>query len=327
MESEDDRMDWLNEKFKDKKNLPIIVGIAVFFLLAMGGLIAFEAGLFPSEASTASVAPPPVRTGGPPVPGNTPGGVPQDPRGSSLPPGPGGSNPFGAGGPAMAGTALAGVPGLNEARPGSTAPNPSGPNPYSIPNGRKLLAQRNGPVVGALALRDRLPRVDLYRLPPPTPVLVGINPYGSGQNTQLLAANYRLSGIVNGPDGNINGILEVGGQSQTVKPGDTLPDGSTVESITNTGLILRTPGGTPITITQSSGSDTPPGYPGQGFPGQGFPGQGYPGQGFPGQGYPGQGYPGQGFPGQGGQGFPGQGGPGFPNPGDNGGGGDFGDNG
>lgn len=295
-------MDRLNEFLKDKKNLPIIVGIAVFFLLAMGGLIAFEAGLFPSGTSTAAVPPAPPRTDYPgSLPPGAPGSVPQDPRGSTLPPGPGGPNPSGAGTPVAATTALAGVPGLNEARPGSTAPNPSGPNPYSIPNGRKLLAQRNGPAVGALALRDRLPRVDLYTLPPPTPVLVGGNTYGNGQNLQLLASNYRLSGIVNGPDGNINGILEVGGQSQTVKPGDSLPDGSTVESITGTGLILRTPGGTPITITQSNGSDTPPGqgYPGQGYPGQGYPGQGYPGQGYPGQAYPGQGYPGQGYPGQG----------------------------
>ncbi len=313
-------MDRLNEFIKDKKNLPIIVGVAVFFLLAMGGLIAFEAGLFPSGTSTASV-PTVVPAGGPPgvPPGGPPGGIPQDPRGSSLPPGPGGPNPFGAGVPVRATTALAGVPGLNEARPGSTAPNPSGPNPYSIPNGRKLLAQRNGPLVAALPLRDRLPRVDLYTLPPPTPVLVGGN--GNGRNTQLLAANYRLSGIVNGPDGNINGILEVGGQSQTVKPGDTLPDGSVVESLTGSGLTLRTPGGTPITITQSSGSDTPPGYPGQGYPGQGYPGQGYPGQSYPGQGYPGQGYPGQSYPGQGypGQGYPGQGYPGQGDTGDAGG--------
>lgn len=286
-------MDWLNEKLKDKKNLPIIVGIAVFFVLAAGGLIAFELGAFSGSTATASV-PPPAPPGS--LPPGVPGDVPQDPRGSTIPTGPGGPNPFGAGVPVAATTALAGVPGLNEARPGSTAPNPAGPNPYSIPNGRKLLAQRNGPVVGNLPLRDRLPRVDLYTLPPPTPVLVGNN-YGNGQNQQLLASNYRLSGIVNGPDGNINGILEVGGQSQTVKPGDTLPDGSAVESITNTGLILRTPGGTAITITQSNGSDTPPGYPGQGYPGQGYPGQGYPGQGYPGQGYLGQG--GQGYPGQG----------------------------
>ncbi len=303
-------MNWLNEKLKDKKNLPIIVGIAAFFLLAMGGLIAFEAGLFPSGTSTASVPPTTAPSGIPPG-GPPPGSVPPDGRGSSLPPGPGIRNPFGTGAPAVT-TALAGVPGLNEARPGSTAPNPSGPNPYNIPNGRTLLAQRNGPAVGNLPLRDRLPRVDLYRLPPPTPALSPVNRYDGGQGTQSLAANYRLSGIVNGPDGNINGILEVGGQSQTVKPGDTLPDGSTVESITDTGLILRTPGGTPITITLSNGSDSPPN------------GQGYPGQGYPGQGYPGQGYPGQGAPGQG---FPGQGAPGFPNQGDPGGGGGFVDNG
>lgn len=306
-------MAWLNEKLKDKKNLPIIVGIAVFFVLAMGGLIAFEAGLMPTGTSTASVAPTTGPTSGPPPPPGGPGGPPPIGRSSSLPPGPGGPNPFGAGAPAAPTTALAGVPGLNEARPGVTTPNASGPNPYSIPNGRILLAQRNGPVVGNLPLRDRLPRVDLFTLPPPTPAGSTISTYGNGQD-QALAANYRLTGIVNGPDGNINGILEVGGQSQTVKPGDTLPDGSVVESLTGTVLILRTPGGTPLTISLSNGSDAP------------LNGQGYPGQGYPGQGYPGQGYPGQGFPGQGGQGFPGQG-QGFPNQGDNGGGQDFGDNG
>lgn len=308
-------MAWLNEKLKDKKNLPIIVGIAVFLLLAMGGLIAFEAGLFPTGTSTAAV--PPSNTGT--VPGGLPpppGGVTPLGRGNSLPPGPGGPNPFGAGTPAAPTTALAGVPGLNEARPGVTTPNAAGPNPYNIPNGRILLAQRNGPAVGNLPLRDRLPRVDLFTLPSPTSALPSVDPYGRGQDTQALAANYRLSGIVNGADGNINGILEVGGQSQTVKPGDTLPDGSTVESLTGTGLILRTPGGTPLTITLSNGSDSPPN--GQGYPGQGYPGQGYPGQGYPNQGYPGQGYPNQGYPGQGQS---------FPPPSDNGGGQDFGGNG
>ena len=308
-------MNWL----KDKKNLPIVVGIGVFFVLAMGGLIAFEAGLFPTQTSTASAPPLAPPTNGLPLPGGSspPGGVPPFGRGSSVPPGPGSHNPFGAGPVPGAATALAGVPGLNEARPGVTTPNATGPNPYNIPNGRVLLAQRNGPALGNLPLRERLPRVDLFTLPPPTPAGSPINTGGNGQNL-LLASNYRLSGVVNGADGNINGILEVGGQSQTVKPGDTLPDGSVVESITQTGLILRTPGGTPLTISLSNGSDTPPngqGYPGQGYPGQG---QGYPGQG---QGFPGQG---QGFPGQGGQGFPGQG---FPNQGDNGGGTDFGDNG
>ncbi len=315
-------MDRINEFLKDKKNLPIVVGIGVFFVLAMGGLIAFEAGWIPTGASTTASVPPTSGPAGgpPPLPPGAPGGVPPYGRSGSLPPGPGSHNPFNAGNPAAPTAALASIPGLNEARPGVTTPNATGPNPYNIPNGRVLLAQRNGPAVGNLPLRERLPRVDLFTLPPPTPAGSPINTDNNGQNLAL-AANYRLSGIVNGADGNINGILEVGGQSQTVKPGDTLPDGSVVESITQTGLILRTPGGTPLTISLSNGSDTPPN--GQGYPGQGYPGQG---QGFPGQGqgFPGQG--GQGFPGQGGQGFPGQG-QGFPNQGDNGGGTDFGDNG
>ena len=54
-------MEWL----KDKKNLPIVVALAVFFFLGAGGLIAWELGLFNGGASVAQAPPSPVPVGRP----------------------------------------------------------------------------------------------------------------------------------------------------------------------------------------------------------------------------------------------------------------------
>lgn len=241
-------MEWL----KDKKNLPIVVALAVFIFLGAGGLIAWELGLFNgSSVAQAPIAP----TGTPPGPG----------IGSSYPPGvppvggPGGypRSRFGA------------APGIPRGIPGkpvaaATAAKISAsnvkpfavPDPFQIPNGAKKLAQINNRLAGPkLPLRDLVGPLNLFRIrppaPPPAPKLPGVDFGPNGQTDP--AANYRLSGVITGTDG-INAILEVGGQSQSVKPGDSLPDGSQVQNIQTNSITLRTAGGAVINLPLSAGA-------------------------------------------------------------------------
>jgi len=322
-------MEWL----KDKKNLPIVAGLAVFVLLVMGGLIAFELGAFsgspaPSPvASSASAYPgapggyPGAPGGYPGAPGGYPGGYPGAPGGY-----PGSSaGPFGGGGPApAAAVATAG---------GAKFPvlNPMlGADPFAIPGGRKAITQ-----VAALKslanmkapLSDVLPPLNLFQIHPPALSPLPALDLGRTGSEQSLG-NLRVSGIVNAADG-IFAIVEVNGQSQMVKPGDALLNGNRVASIQPTSITLRTPSGGIIPVPLSNGAPDPGqqnpygGYPGGGYPGGypggGFGGGGYPGGGFGGGGYPGGGFGGGGYPGGGfgGGGYPGGGGGGF----DGGGGG------
>lgn len=239
-------MDWL----KDKKNLPIVVGLAVFVLVVTGLLIAFETGLFsPAPALT------PVASGvgpgmGPPLaPGSRPSIGPGMPSlGRPLE---GSRGPTSMRSPQMA-SALPKTP---------VAPklvNPAvGPDPFSIPGGQKNYARQvNAALVGSASgmpplLRDILPRNDLFTIPPPSPPPVVVLP-----NSDPGSQNYKLTGVMNS-DGSILAILETNGQSQTVKPGDSLSDGGKVVSIQDTSVTLRTPSGSTVSIPLSTGAGVP----------------------------------------------------------------------
>ena len=252
-------MEWL----KDKKNLPIVAALMVFLLLGAGGLIAWELGLF--NGSPAVTQAPPVPTGGGSVPGG-PGYVPSGPPpgypsrgfgGPSAPVGPRGRTipgiPRGLpGAPATARAATAAVPKITAGNVNPAVVR----DPFGIPNGAKKLAAANARLLGPkLPLRDVIGPLNLFSIrppaPPPAPSIPGFNPSANGQADP--AANYRLAGIITGTDG-INAILEVGGQSQSVKPGDSLPDGSQVQNIQTTSITLRTAGGAVINLPLSAGT-------------------------------------------------------------------------
>lgn len=248
-------MEWL----KDKKNLPIVAALAVFFFLGAGGFIAWELGAFNGSSSTPRVAQEPaVPIGVPPGPGTASGAPPGVP-----PAGPGGY-PGRRGYP---GRTLGAAPGIPQGIPGKLAAvtpkinantvNPLvGPDPFNIPNGAKKLAQQNLRLLGPKPpLRDLIGPLNLFQIrppaPPPAPVIPGIGNTANGQGDP--AANYRLAGVITGTDG-INAILEVGGQSQSVKPGDSLPDGSQVQNIQANSITLRTAGGAVINLPLSAGT-------------------------------------------------------------------------
>lgn len=231
-------MDWL----KDKKNLPIVVGLAVVMVLVAGGLIAWENGLFGGPSTTASTdASTPATPGG--TPGNSaPGFTP------AITPSPGG-----AFGPGQSGA----TPG---AKPGTPAPTPppsvpaviqtaKGPDPFNIPGGQKRIATQLQTIFRFPLLREILPPFDLYTIHQPSalPVLPTQVPVAS-------ALNDRLIGVSN-TDGNVSAIVQSNGQTQTVKPGDTLPDGGQVVSIQTSSITLRSPDGSLATIPLSTGGD------------------------------------------------------------------------
>ena len=270
----------MQEWLKDKKNLPIVVVLAVFVLLAAGGLVAFELGAF-SGSSTVATAPP---TGGAPSIG--PAGFPTSPPG--VPP------PGLAGGPGRPPYPQGGRPVL----PGGAVPPPAlgtaaavkkpaavnpliGPDPFKIPGGAKKEADAQLKLLGPKpALRDQIGPLNLFQLRPPAPPVPPALPDGTGAGGGTNpTANYRLAGVVTGSDG-INAILEVGGQSQSVKPGDTLPDGTQVQNIQTSSVTLRTASGATVNLPLSAGApDQGNGYNGPGqYPGGQFqPGQFRPG--------------------------------------------------
>ena len=237
-------MDWL----KDKKNLPIVVGLAVFVLLAAGGLVAMEMGVFAGKPAEVAAAPP-VEAMSPGSPGMMPPGSP----GMAASPGMASAASQRGLSPA-AKTALA-VPAVPVA-PKLT--NPAvGPDPFNIPNGQKTYARQmtaqastqTGTQSGVpLPLREILPAFDLFTLHSPEPL-----PSVAGPGNDTGAANYRLTAILNS-EGGILAILETNGQSQQVKPGDGLPDGGKVLSIETSSVTLRTPGGSTVSIPLTSGA-------------------------------------------------------------------------
>lgn len=245
-------MDWL----KDKKNLPIIVGLAIVMVLAAGGLIAWETGLFGGAATdpgtTVSTTPTPGETPSNVSPGITP----------AISPASGGA--FG-GQPIVASAVKAGVP---SSTPPATVPavieTAKGPDPFNIPGAQKRIATQLQTVFRIPLLREILPPFDLYTIHQPSalPVLPTQAPVAS-------TLNDRLVGISNS-DGNVSAIVESNGQTQTVKPGDSLPDGSQVVSIQASSITLRSPDGSLATIPLSTGSDQPDQSPNGQQPGAPF---------------------------------------------------------
>ncbi len=256
----------MQEWLKDKKNLPIVIAAAVVLMIVAGGVIGLELGLFSgsSAAQTTASVPPPgsMPPSGMPPGGAPPGGTP--PGGMSRPGIMPAAMPRGPAGPPMPGMPH-GVPGTPAAvaaavkKPANTNPT-VGPDPFQIPNGPKIASQRNAQLAGVkLPLRQTIGPLNLFQLHPPvTQPLPPIIPDG-GTGTQPtpsspeLASRYRLSGIINGPDG-INAIMEVDGQSQSAKPGDSLSDGTRVTNIQATSVTLRTPGGSVLDLPISAGT-------------------------------------------------------------------------
>ena len=290
-------MDWL----KDKKNLPIVVGLAVVVLLAAGGLIAFELGAFNGSAAPVTVAQTGLSPGS--YPGGYPGGYPGAAP-SVYPGGYPGATPVGR--PTRA-VASAGAAPSAAALP-AVKPDVINPllasDPFALRSAHKTAALAGLSSVGARPrLSETLPPLNLFTLNPPRPP--ASNAFRLPGGDEQLLASTRVSGIVTAADG-IFAVVEVNGVPQTVKPGDPLVGGSRVASIQSTGITLHTPDGNTINVPLSNG---PPqqnqnnsfggfgGYPGGGF--GGYPGGGYPGGGYPGGGYPG-GFGGGGYPGGGG---------------------------
>ena len=276
-------MEWL----KDNKNRPIVAGLIVFLLVAAGVAIAWESGLFNGSPPVASA---PVGLPGAMAPGG-PGGPPGMPGG---PPGmPGGPPGMLGGPPGMP----VGIPrGVSSARPAAAtvttvvkkpvSTNPAvGPDPFQIPNGAQKIANINKALAGPkLPLRDAIGPLNLFQIhppsPPPVPVLPDVGGGQGGGNTMTAdpASHYRLSGIINGTDG-INAIIEVDGQSQSVKPGDSLPDGTKVTNIQATSVTLRTNSGAALNLQLSAGTPDQGNAQGNNFNGPapfqpGFPQQG-----------------------------------------------------
>ena len=321
-------MDW----FKDKKNLPIVVALAVVVFLVAGGLIALELGAFNGSGS-APVAVAPTGAGYPGgspavAPGGYPGGAPGGYPGAA----PVGRPTRAAAKARVAGAGAAGAGATEGAAPRGPVNPMTSADPFALPDAHKTLAAAAGlNVPGGLrpSLRDTLPPLDLFTLHPPAPQVASSVSLPNGGDQSL--AGTRVSGIVTAADG-IFAVLDVNGSSQTVKPGDSLPGGSKVASIQSTGVTLHTPEGNTITVPLSNGppEQNQPAYGGGfgGYPGGGF--GGYPGGGYPGAGgfggYPGGGYPGAGGFGGGG-GYPGAGGfgggGGYPGAGGFGGGGGY----
>ncbi|MGI4788152.1 MAG: hypothetical protein ACRYFS_04810 [Janthinobacterium lividum] len=239
-------MEWL----KDKKNLPFVVAIAVFAIMVFGGVIAWEMGAFQPHQTQITTAPTNEMPGGMMPPGGMP------PPGEHNMPVPSGEMPSGV----MAGSGRGiGIPGSAESTPAvavavkPASTNPAvGPDPFYIPGGQKRQQQQLAAGV-KLPVRDLIGPLNLFQIHPPTPPALPVLPNGSTENNPDPAANLRLEGIVTGSDG-INAILEIGGQSQTVKPGDTLPDGSSVQNIQTTSITLRTTGGTVFSLPLSAGN-------------------------------------------------------------------------
>ena len=301
-------MDWL----KDKKNLPIVAGLAAFVILIAAGFAAYTMGVFngggsggTSVATSASLYPGAPAGGAPGAvgyPGGAPGAVGYPGAPSRVP---------------MVARQVPARPvagAVASAKPGATSTNPMvGADPFALPSAHKTVSKDSALKVAYAmrpSLRDTLPPMDLYTLHAPRPEASSNFrlPVGGDQ----LPANTRVSGIVNAADG-IFAVVEINGDARTVKPGDDLPDGSKVASIQATSVTLHTPTGSTITVPLSNGApeqNQPSpygGYPGGGYPGGGGfgGGGGYPGGGggFGGGG----GYPGGGGFGGGG-GYPGGGG-------------------
>ncbi len=260
---------------KDKKKLPLVIGLAVFLLLGAGGLIALELGAFnppPAVVPTAVAS----SSSGPGSRPGTPDVVPGGPR-PGRPPAPLGGTPTQQVASRL-GPPRPGVPAAPAVPVAPVLVNPAyGPDPFNIPGGTKIIAART-PLVVKAPLRSILPAYNLFQIHPPTPPSPPVPTLPLGAE-QAQALPIHIQGIVKAADG-VYAIAEINGQSQTVKPGDSLLDGSRIESIQDTTVTIRSATGVTQTIPISNG-----GTPGDQGNGQNYgPGNGPPGDQGNGQG-------------------------------------------
>ncbi|BDI31252.1 hypothetical protein CCAX7_33030 [Capsulimonas corticalis] len=337
-------MNWV----KDKKNLPIVAGLAVLMIGAAIGVTVLVSqnsnSQSPPPTGVASSAPGSTYPGGPGRPG-APSAYPGAP-GSSYPgaPSPGGGYPgapapggfagapgapgsgYGPSVPGAPATATAGVAGKTPSPNGApqvpvvTAQTVSkGPDPFKVPFHPPIKTPERAlkdPIIAAV------PNTKIWRVASDPTIIKPVVP-----KVRRIASNLprRMAGALMSDANGVYAILETNGQAQTVQPGDRISGGKVVSIQSDAITVLTDDNQTvkvPLSATSTGGSQGGgrggyPGAPGGGYPGGGYPGGpggGYPGG--PGGGYPGGpgGYPGGpgGYPGAPG-GYPG--GPGgFPQP-------------
>jgi hypothetical protein len=323
-------MNWI----KDKKNLPIVAGLAGLVIVIAG--VAIFMTMNANNQTQITAAPPPGASSYPGAPGRpgapgspspgapaAPGAYPRSPGAPSGYPGapsgyPGAPSSFGGApgapgsgyGPAVPGSqagAYLGAPG----KPGTlgtpkapivTAQTVSkGPDPFKVPYVKPIPFKGRAPKDPRLAA---IPDTKIFRVPSdggivkppvlPRPIRVVSN------------VGRRMSGALTSDANGVYAILETDGASQAVQPGDRIKGGKVI-SIQSDTITVLTDDNQTIKVPLSPISTGGPqggtgGYPGGGgYPGApgGYPGGGYPGApgGYPGGGYPGGGPSGRGFPG------------------------------
>lgn len=228
----------MQEWLKDKKNLPVVIGVGAFVLIGAIVLILFEAGVLPPQPAPTPVAvaspnaPGAPRLGAPPIAPppqeQLVGGAPRlAGRLGSVPPG---ALPAGAA-PGQAAGAKAAVAPLNAAK---------GPDPFKVPGYHPF--QASAAAASALRVRNALPVVFIQTYTPKDKLL--ISPTGGGKlppqitNTPEVSTTMRMSGVITS-DNSVKALLEDNGVTSQVQPGDTV-DGGKVLSIQADGLTLRT---------------------------------------------------------------------------------------
>lgn len=216
-------MQWL----QDKKNLPIVIGVmaviiiaaAVFLFMQMKGGSSPDNAAAPADGMGTPGAMPPGADG-PPGAGGPPGALP---------------GPPGAGGPPGA---TPGPPGASE--PGTTASAETQPTAEVAANPLPLERWRDDPFAPFARLKtakvELRPKLDIPMparlfLPPP-PKAVDISPKLIPQPPR------RVAGILYSD--RVNALLQTPDGWETVKPGDTLRDGTLVERIERDRVVLRT---------------------------------------------------------------------------------------
>jgi hypothetical protein len=225
---------------KDKKNLPIVIGVPVVLIIVVGVVFFLKSRgpeIQPIPATTSSNAAPtavPSPAGGPPP---SPGGDMSAPVPGGAP-APGGPGVPGATTQASAGTggqqAIATIPPREKSRP----------DPFSLPG-----------VTGRRQAPPPVPRLDLPplgRLFPPAKIdpvkhYVDLTPQPVRRVAGILLGD-RISALLQTPDG-----------WETVRPGDPLRDGSVVQRIERDRVILRTVGANPrlIEVRLAAATDAP----------------------------------------------------------------------
>ena len=207
----------MQEWLKDKKNLPIVVGLGVTVLVLAVVAMLFEMNILPPKPSAPDVASVPLS-------GQPPGTLPGD-----MPPAPG---PPSNGAP----------PAVNPSAKTPAAPSApqnvaKGPDPFRAPLAKP---QIDPALKEASRVRNTLPPVFIQQYTPPDQLAA----QGTSNKSPAIdlapqvSTSMRMSGVVF-TDNAIKAILETNGVSQQVQPGD-LVDGGRVISIQADGLTLRT---------------------------------------------------------------------------------------